>query len=163
MRKTRLESERSRHCAIVDAMEDRVNAVCDLLMGAAFADNELHEAERETVETHLATLMPDGELGAELSKRIASFDANDFDVASVAASFSEDSKEDRMALLEIVASVHAADDEYDFAEDEYLMAAAGALGLTEDDVGGHALDYEVEHLKDSMAKLRPSPPPIPNR
>ncbi len=140
-----------------------MNAVCDLLMGAAFADKELHEAERTTVEKHLATLMPDGELGAELTKRIASFSAEGFDAASVAANFSEDSKADRMALLEIVASVHAADEEYDLAEDDYLMAVASALGLSADDVGAHALDYEVESLKDSMAKLRPSPPPIPNR
>ncbi|MCP4445182.1 MAG: hypothetical protein GY811_07560 [Myxococcales bacterium] len=32
-------------------MEDRAKSVCDLLMGAAFADKELHEGERKTVGT----------------------------------------------------------------------------------------------------------------
>lgn len=142
-------------------MEDRANAVCDLLMGAAFADNELHAAERETVEKHLATLMPEGELGDELKERIAGFAKADFDLEAVAAQFADDSKEDRKALLEIVASVHAADDEYDLDEDDYILAVAKALGLGKADVAAHVLDYEVEQLKENMAKVRSAPPRAP--
>ncbi len=140
-------------------MEDRADAMCDLLMGAAFADKELHEAEKARVQEHLATLMPDGELSDELKARIAGFAEAGFDLAEVAGKFANDPKSERKALLEIVASVHAADGEYDLAEDDYLMAVAAALGLSKEDVSEHALDYEVENLKESMARLRPPPTP----
>jgi len=130
-------------------------------MGAAFADKELHDSERKVVEEHLASLLPDGELSNELRERISNFSMSDFDLGSVAANFADDSKEDKRSLIDIVASVHASDDEYDLAEDDFLMSVASALGLNEDDVSDHALDYEEEELKEQMAKLRPSPPPIP--
>ncbi len=142
-------------------MEDRVNAVCDLLMGAAFADKKFDDAERKVVEEHLASLMPDGKLGEELTERIAKFAFEELDPVEMAAKFSEDSKEDRIGLIEIISSVSAADEEYDFAEDEYLLTVAAALKLSREDVAEFALEYEVETLRAKMAKLRPAPPSIP--
>ena len=125
------------------------------------ADTVLRDEERRAVEAHLATLMPDGKLEPGLKERIAGFSASEFDVREVAGAFAEDSKEEKKALLEIVASIGAADDEYDLAEDDFLMSVAEVLGLSGEDVAKYALDYEVETLRDTMAKLRPSPPPIP--
>jgi uncharacterized tellurite resistance protein B-like protein len=133
-------------------MEDRIEAVCDLLMGAAYADKELHEKEKQVVSDFLATLLPDGELTADLKKRIDEFAPDDFKLSSVLSNFSDDSVADRKKLLEIIAAVHAADEEHDFDEDDFL---------NDDDKKAHSLDYEVESLKDNLASLRPSPPPIP--
>lgn len=142
-------------------MEDRIEAVCDLLMGAAYADKELHEKEKQVVSEFLATLLPDGELSADLKKRIDEFAPDDFKLSSVLSNFSDDSVEDRKKLLEIIAAVHAADEEHDFDEDDFLNEVASGLSLSDDDKKAHSLDYEVESLKDNLASLRPSPPPIP--
>jgi hypothetical protein len=143
-------------------MEDRIEAVCDLLMGAAYADKELHEKEKQVVTDFLATLLPDGELTDDLKKRIDDFAPGDFKLGPVLAEFSDDSKEDRKKLLEIIAAVHSADDEHDFDEDDFLNEVASGLSLSDDDKKPHTLDYEVESLKENLASLRPSPPPIPN-
>jgi len=142
-------------------MEDRIEAVCDLLMGAAYADKELHEKEKQVVSDFLATLLPDGELTADLKKRIDEFSPDDFKLSSVLSNFSDDSLDDRKKLLEIIAAVHAADEEHDFDEDDFLNEVASGLSLSDDDKKAHSLDYEVESLKDNLASLRPSPPPIP--
>jgi uncharacterized tellurite resistance protein B-like protein len=142
-------------------MEDRIEAVCDLLMGAAYADKELHEKEKQVVTDYLVSLLPEGELSKELTQRIDDFSPDDFKLASVLAKFSGDSDEDRKKLLEIVAAVHSADDEHDFDEDEFINAVAAGLSLSDADKKTHVLDYEVESLKEHLAKLRPSPPPIP--
>ncbi len=147
--------------ARVCSMEDRIEAVCDLLMGAAYADKELHEKEKKVVSDFLATLLPDGELPDELKKRIDEFSPDDFKLSSVLSQFVSDSKDDRKKLLEIIAAVHAADDEHDFDEDEFLNEVAKGLSLSDDDKKAHVLDYEIESLRDNLAKLRPSPPPIP--
>jgi uncharacterized tellurite resistance protein B-like protein len=142
-------------------MEDRIEAVCDLLMGAAYADNALHDKEKQVVSDYLGTLLPDGELTAELKNRIDDFKPDDFKLESVLSNFSDDSEEDRKKLLELVAAVHSADDEHDFDEDEFINNVASGLSLSDEDKKAHTLDYEVESLKENLAKLRPSPPPIP--
>jgi uncharacterized tellurite resistance protein B-like protein len=142
-------------------MEDRIEAVCDLLMGAAYADKELHEKEKEAVSDHLASLLPDGELTDDLKERIDDFSAEDFDLETTLALFSDDDKEDRIKLLGVVASVHSADEEYDLDEDDFLKAVASGLSLSDEDKKEHILEYEVESLKEHLAKLRPSPPPVP--
>lgn len=142
-------------------MEDRIEAVCDLLMGAAYADNTLHDKEKQVVSDYLATLLPDGELSEDIKERIDGFKPDDFKLESVLSHFSDDSEDDRKKLLEIVAAVHSADDEHDFDEDEFINNVASGLSLSDDDKKAHILDYEVESLKENLAKLRPSPPPIP--
>lgn len=142
-------------------MDDRIEAVCDLLMGAAYADNTLHEKEKEVVSDYLASLLPDGELSDELKERIDGFSADDFELAPTLLLFSDDSKEDRMKLLDIVAAVHRADDEHDLDEDDFVNDVASGLSLSDEDKKEHVLDYEVESLKENLAKLRPSPPPVP--
>ncbi len=142
-------------------MEDRVEAVCDLLMGAAYADENLHEKEKKAVESHLKTLLPDGKMTPAIQARVNDFDPKDFDLEEVAKAFTADGKADRVKLLDLVASIHAADDEHDFAEDDYLRSVAKALGLKESESKEHVLVYEVETLKEYLAALRPPPPPPP--
>ncbi len=165
LRLTRLSLWAGVGCLVFDKicpMEDRIEAVCDLLMGAAYADKELHEKEKKVVSKYLASLLPDGELTDELKQRIDDFAPDDLDLQSVLSEFSEDDKEDRIKLLEIVASVHGADEEHDFDEDDFLTEVASGLSLTDEDKKEHALEYEVESLKEHLAKLRPSPPPVPS-
>lgn len=140
-------------------MKDRVEAVCDLLMGAAFADENLHEKEKQVVENYLKELMPDGKLTPELRERIDTFAPASFEMEKVAKLFASDGKSDRIKLLDVVAAVNSADGEYDFAEDDYLHSVAKAMSLDEDDSKEHTLVYEVETLKGYLATLRPPPPP----
>lgn len=142
-------------------MEDRIEAVCDLLMGAAYADDDFHEKEKTVVSDYLASLLPDGKLTDELNERIEQFSPDSFNLSETLAEFSDNSKEDRIKLLDIVAAVHSADDEHDFDEDDFLNEVASGLSLSDEDKKSHALDYEVETLKESLATLRPSPPPVP--
>ena len=142
-------------------MDDRIEAVCDLLMGAAYADNLLHDKEKQVVTDFLGSLLPDGEVTDELLERIGSFSPDGFELGDVLSQFADDSEEERKKLLEVVAAVHSADEEYDLDEDEFITSVAAGLSLTDDDSMKHLLDYEVESLKEYMAKLRPSPPPVP--
>ena len=142
-------------------MDDRIEAVCDLLMGAAYADKLLHDKEKQVVTDFLGSLLPDGEVTDELLERIGSFSPDGFELGDVLSQFADDSEEERKKLLEVVAAVHSADEEYDLDEDEFITSVAAGLSLTDDDSMKHLLDYEVESLKEYMAKLRPSPPPVP--
>ena len=69
---------------------DRTLAICDLLLGAAHADEHFHDEERETVRELLSDLHGGETLPAELEKRIEVFTPAGFDVASVAAPFRGD-------------------------------------------------------------------------
>ena len=58
------------------------------------------------------------------SCRSSSFAPDKFDLKASAAAFKGDSEDDRKKLLYLVAAVNEADDEIDFAEDDYLRALA---------------------------------------
>ncbi len=140
-------------------MSDRINVICDLLLGAAYADDHFHDSERKAINELLGKLI-DGDLPADLTKRIETFDAGSFDVATSADTFKGDSNDDKYKILELIAVVHDADDEYDFAEDEYMRAVATAMGMEGDAMSKFTLDIEIEELKDDLDKLR-TPPPTP--
>ncbi len=140
---------------------DRTLAICDLLLGAAHADEHFHDEERETVRELLADLHGGEKLPDALEARIEAFTPAGFDVASAAAPFRADSIEERRKLLHLVSAIHDADEELDLAEDDYLRALATALELPAEELSGLALEVEVEELRDSFVRLRSSPPPIP--
>ena len=140
---------------------DRTLAICDLLLGAAHADEHFHDEERETVRELLADLHGSEKLPAELETRIQEFTPAGFDVARTAAPFRGDPLEERRKLLHLVSAIHDADEELDLAEDDYLRALATALELPAGELSGLALEFEVEELRDSFVRLRSSPPPIP--
>lgn len=142
-------------------MQDRIDAICELLLGAAYADDFFHEKEKETIVELLGKLLDD-ELPAELVARIEGFERDSFDLKAQASAFVDDADDDKYKLLELIAAVHAADDEFDFAEDDYVREVAEAIGLAPEGLTRFTLEFEVEELKPSLESLRNAPPPVPS-
>jgi len=143
-------------------LSDRIFPVCDLLLGAAYADEQFKDREREEVRALLADLTG-ADPTAELDARISGFDAKKFDLAATAAEFKDDSEDDRRRLLFLVSAINEADEEIDFAEDDYLRALAKALALPDSALAGLTVDVEVEVLQVELAKVRKQPPPPPKK
>jgi uncharacterized tellurite resistance protein B-like protein len=142
------------------SMTDRIFPLSELLLGAAYADKELKDEEKEEVKKLLQGLA--GELSPEVDAAIASFDPDKFDVTKSASAFKTDSEDDRKKLLYLVAAVNEADDELDFAEDDYLRALASALDLPKSALEGLTMEVESEELKETFEKVvRKGPPPPP--
>lgn len=141
------------------AANDRTQALTDLLLGAAYADDHLDDREADRVQELLA-YMAEGKVPAELESQIDSFDNNAFDMQKTAAVFKGDSLEEKTHLLSLVAAVHDADDELDLAEDDYLQALAAALGVPQSALGGLTVKVEVEEIKTRYRKVT-TPPPLP--
>jgi uncharacterized membrane protein YebE (DUF533 family) len=141
------------------AIADRILPLCDLLLGAAYADEHLDDKERDEVRALLEELA--GELPTEVEVKIASFDPKQFDLAASAAEFKSDSEDDRKKLLFLVSAVIEADEEIDFSEDDYLRALATALGLPSSALAGLTVDVETEELKETFQQVRKGPPPPP--
>lgn len=144
------------------SLDDRIVPICDLLLGAAYADNEFKDREREEVREMLADLSG-SKLTKELEDRIATFDPKQFDLTATAAAFTSDSEDERRRLLFLVAAINDADEEVDFAEDEYLRALAKALALPTSALEGMIIDVEVEELREDFQKVRKGPPPLPKK
>jgi uncharacterized membrane protein YebE (DUF533 family) len=143
------------------SLSDRIVPLCDLLLGAAYADKQFKDREREEVTGMLADLA--GSMTDELTKQIDGFDPKKFDLAKTAASFASDTEDEKRRLLFLVAAINDADEEHDFAEDEYLRALAKALALPTSALEGLIIDVEVEELKETFEKVRKGPPPVPKK
>lgn len=141
------------------SLSDRIVPLCDLLLGAAYADKQFKDREREEVTGMISDLA--GSLTPELAKQIDGFDPKKFDLAKTAAAFAGDGEDERRRLLFLVAAINDADEEVDFAEDEYLRALAKALALPSSALEGLIVDVEVEELKQTFEKVRKGPPPPP--
>ena len=113
-------------------MKDRIPIVADILMGAAHADAHLHGEEKAAVRRLLRQVLGGEALPMDLEFRVDEFDATAFDLGEAASAFTADPPETRRRLLELVSAVHAADQEYDLSEDEFVHKLAAALGLAED-------------------------------
>ena len=98
------------------AMTDRILPLCDLLLGAAYADKELKDQERDEVRALLEDLA--GDLPTDVELRLTSFDPAKFDLATAAAPFRGDTEDERKKLLFLVSAVNESDEEIDFSEDE---------------------------------------------
>lgn len=113
-------------------MKDRIPIVADILMAAAHADDHLHGAERTEVRRLLRQVLSAETLPMDLDFRIDEFKAESFDLGEAAEAFAGDPPETKRRLLELVSAVHAADEEYDLAEDAFVGKLGAALGLPED-------------------------------
>jgi uncharacterized tellurite resistance protein B-like protein len=113
------------------AMKDRITLVADLLMAGAHADQQLTGEEKAVVRHLLRDILKVGTLPPDLDARIEGFDPATFDLGQAAATFAGDSPENKRRLLELVSAVHAADSEYDLAEDDFVRRLGAALGLDE--------------------------------
>jgi uncharacterized tellurite resistance protein B-like protein len=138
------------------ALVDRILPLTDLLLGAAYADKELKDLERDEVRALLEDLA--GDLPVDVEVRLTSFDPAAFDLASAAAPFRGDSEDDRKKLLHLVSAVNEADEEIDFSEDDYLRDLAKVLGLPASALRGLTIEMDLE---ESFAQVRKGPPPPP--
>ncbi|HEY4182275.1 MAG TPA: TerB family tellurite resistance protein [Kofleriaceae bacterium] len=141
------------------SLSDRIVPLCDLLLGAAYADKQFKDREREEVTGMLEDLA--GSITPELKAQIDNFDTKKFDLAKTAASFTDDSEDERRKLLFLVAAINDSDEEVDFAEDKYLRDLAAALKLPKEALNGLVIDVEVDELKETFANVRNGPPPPP--
>jgi len=142
------------------SLNDRISPLCDLLLGAAYADEDFKDREREEVRGMLVDLSG-AELTKELEEQIKNFDPKAFDLLKAAGAFLSDTDEERRKLLFLVAAVNDADEEVDFAEDEYLRELCGALMLPADALKGMVIEMEVEEQREVFQKVRKGPPPPP--
>ena len=139
-------------------------------MGAAYADQNLAGDERASVKDLLCNVLQTETLPMDLDFHIEEFSPNAFDLKQAAAAFLNDGAETKRRLLELVAAVHAADHEFDLAEDEYLHRLGEALGLPhsaykdmivsvveEVDLGNDL--QQVRFAEEDAAARPPMPPP----
>jgi tellurite resistance protein len=110
-------------------MKDRLPLVTDLLMEAAYADDKLEGEEKEAVKRLLREILEVQTLPMDLGFQIDEFDPKRFDRAQAVAAFAGDPPALKRRLLELIAAVHVADGEIDFAEDAHLREVGAALGL----------------------------------
>ena len=128
-------------CSAAMAIADRMLPLCDVLLGAAYADREVRDAERDEIRALLEDLA--GELPTDIELHIAKFDPDTFDVATTAKAFASDSEDDCKKLLFLASAVIESDDEIDFAEDDYLRALAKALALPASALAGLTVEIET--------------------
>jgi len=144
---------------------DRIFPLCELLLGAAYADSNLHKLEAIEVRSLLTEIA--GERLIEVEACIGAFEPEKFDMKTTAALFTEDSEDDRQKLLLLVSTVIEADDEIDLAENEYLCALANALSLPSSALRGLTVQVEIEEIKSAFSRVGGAKPPalpnVPNR
>jgi uncharacterized tellurite resistance protein B-like protein len=140
---------------------DRIFPLCELLLGAAYADQELHPQEKTEIRALLVELA--GELRVEVEACIASFEPEKFKPSSVIGIFRNDSEEERRKLLLLVSTVIEADEQIDLAENDYLRELASLLGLPASALDGLVVDVEIEEVKQTFNTVRSVPPPLPPR
>ena len=92
------------------SLTDRLVPLCDLLLGAAYADEEFKDRERDEVKSLLVELSGSA-LSADIEAQIAGFDPKLHDVATSADAFADDSEDNRKRVLHLVAAIHEADEE----------------------------------------------------
>jgi len=140
-------------------MSDRIFPLCELLLGAAYADDELHDREKTEVRALMAELV--GERVIEVEACIGSFEPDRFDLKATACIFRDDPEADRRRLLLLVATVCDADDEIALAENDYLRELAAALDLPRSALEGLTVEVEIEDIKETFHAVRKGPPALP--
>jgi uncharacterized tellurite resistance protein B-like protein len=132
-------------------------AVTDLLLGAAYADGTGDGSEILTVRDLLREIV-DGALSDELEKRVSDFSPKTFDLEKSAKAFLDGPKITPRRLVELVATIRDADEEVDFAEDEYLRKVGKAVGLKESEYADLTVDFEIEEVRAAFVSKPPAPP-----
>lgn len=122
---------------ILELNEEQLQNMAHLLLGAAWADNELHGLEQAAIDKILKSLVDDGKVPSVVTDYVDSFDPETISVADACAGLGISTDEERRAVLSLVAQVIDADFTYDFDEGYYLREVAEALGAPEDEYKGH--------------------------
>lgn len=129
-------------------MNDRIFPLCELLLGAAYADGELHPSEETEIRALLVELA--GEQRVEVEVCIASFEPDKFELSSIIGIFRDDSEAERQKLLLLVSTVIDADDISDLAGSEYLRELAEQLRLPASVLDGLTFEVEMGELFDEL-------------
>ena len=137
-------------------MKDRLPLVADLLMEAAHADKRLDGEEKDAVKGLLAGILEVPSLPMDLAFHIDEFDAEGLRSRPRRRRRSPPIRPTlKKRLLELIAAVHAADGEIDFAEDDHLRAVGAALGLPAESFKELVVDIVEEiDLGDDLDRLR---------
>jgi uncharacterized tellurite resistance protein B-like protein len=134
-------------------------AVCDLLLGAAYADGTGDGTEILAVRDLMREIVG-GALPEDVEKRVSDFSPKGFDLGKAAKAFLDGPKITPRRMLELIATIRDADEEIDLAEDEYLRNVAKALGMKESEYADLALDFEIEEVRAAFVS---KPPPAPKK
>lgn len=108
---------------------DRLDALADILCGAAASDEHVAAQELEVVRTRLARLLDVTELPEAVHARLARFDPRGFDLPGAVERLGLDTEEDREAVLAAALDVIVADRFVDMGEYGYVAELADLFGL----------------------------------
>jgi len=120
---------RSRKTEPTEAHVEQLAVIGEILMGAAYADGEKAGIEVVAIGEQLKEFVEAELLPVEVRRRLDRFDPQAFDpvAASQCLTFTDDS--DRMALIQLIATVIGADSILHPSEIDYLRGVAAAIGL----------------------------------
>lgn len=127
---------------------DRIFPLCEILLGAAYADAEL--VAQETTEIRALLIELAGEARVEVEAAIASFDPKAFDLGSLVGYFKDDPEEERKQLLLLASTVVEADEVIDLAENDYLKQLCAGLALPASCLAGLTIDIEMDEIQETF-------------
>lgn len=107
----------------------RLEALAEILMGAAHADGDFDTAEAAAIEAYVAEFAQLEVVPDHVLQAIARFDPASYDPYDAIDRFGADDPEQGERLLRMVLRIVDADTARDVAEEHYFFALAGALGL----------------------------------
>ncbi len=143
-------------------MSTKNELIADLLMGAAYADNDLDGREYDVVKKLLAQVMDLTTVPDEMVTRLDNFAPKEFDPIATAKSLGLVEEEEKRQLIELIAAVTEADEVLDLDENEYLENVANALELPRPSFSDLTVEIlSVENLQAAGKKLITPPPPPP--
>jgi uncharacterized tellurite resistance protein B-like protein len=134
-------------------VEEKIELLADLFLGAAFSDRLFGVDQRAYVRRLLTDLLCVSQLPEYLDNRIDAFNYDRFDLQAAAKAFIAEPPMSKRRLLELIAQVSHSDGVLDFAEDDYLRQLAELLAVPPDEYRDLVLEYEIEGLRDSFIEV----------
>ena len=138
-------------------MKTHLPQVTQLLMGAAFADQDLDGRELLACRQLVLQLVGGTRLPKELSEIMVKFDPARFDMDAAARPLRGLSVNARRKVLELIRTISEADEIIEVAEDVYLEAVARSMGLERSEFADLTLepleDDEIAELSDTELVL----------
>ncbi|NVB41592.1 TerB family tellurite resistance protein [Pseudenhygromyxa sp. WMMC2535] len=133
-------------------MNEHVETITDLLLGAAYADKRLEGQEKQKIRELLLKLIGAEALPEAIESRFKSFSPAAFDVAAAGQRLADLGPE-RRKVLEMVAAVSESDEEIDLAEDRYLRKVGEAMGLADKQFRDLVVDFqELDDLEGILSE-----------
>ncbi len=127
--------------------------IADLLMAAAYADGQLDGIEVKTVLSIVVELLDGGDVPAALIERLNAFDPASFELEAACAGLGLTEREQKRALLGLLARISEADEIHDLDEGAFICQVAEQIDADEAIIEGLAGAVSVAPS--------PKPPPVP--